>query len=243
MVQQLEGSGRGKVEAAAWDNELKLWQLQGSLRAPAAAAAGGLSQPVALGTFKALVMADSLTGLPDSAGYVKLHGVDPTVDNAVRRIQEAVSDPVFTLMVAFDTPLAIPFDGATVRRSLDKSQCWVGITTPDYAQELLQEFPLHVQGQYNPQTKSYLEGLTTVLYQQFQRLMEPLTGQALPQPAHLHAQRWGRGFIQRPLGVPCLAAPRQRLVACGDFCLGSSVEDAWLSGRAAADEIAAALLL
>jgi len=67
--------------------------------------------------------------------------------------------------------------------------------------------------------------------------------QALPQPAYLHAQRWGRGFNQRPLGVACLAAPKQRFVACGDFCLGPLVEDAWLSGRAAADKIAAALLL
>lgn len=60
----------------------------------------------------------------------------------------------------------------------------------------------------------------------------------LPRPAHLQAQRWGRGFIQRPLGVPCLAAPQQRFAACGDFCLGPAAEDAWLSGRAAAEEVA-----
>ena len=50
----------------------------------------------------------------DSAGYVKLHGAYPAVDSAVGRIKEAAFDPVFTLMVAFDTPLSTPFDAAVV---------------------------------------------------------------------------------------------------------------------------------
>lgn len=67
-------------------------------------------------------------------------------------------------------------------------------------------------------------------------------GGRLPPTAHVRAQRWGRGFVRQPLGVPCLAAPQQRFAACGDYCLGNSIEDAWLSGRAAAEEVEAALV-
>lgn len=59
--------------------------------------------------------------------------------------------------------------------------------------------------------------------------------------ASAQVHRWGSAMPARPFGVPCLTAESARLAACGDFCLGTGVENAVTSGRAAADALAAML--
>jgi predicted NAD/FAD-dependent oxidoreductase len=49
--------------------------------------------------------------------------------------------------------------------------------------------------------------------------------------------RWGSAFPAKPFGSSCLTADSARLAACGDFCLGGSVENAVLSAQAAADAV------
>jgi predicted NAD/FAD-dependent oxidoreductase len=54
----------------------------------------------------------------------------------------------------------------------------------------------------------------------------------LPEPMYAAAHRWPHALVQTPLGTPCLADPVARIGACGDWCLGARLQDAWLSGRA-----------
>lgn len=51
----------------------------------------------------------------------------------------------------------------------------------------------------------------------------------------VQVHRWGSAFPAQPFGSPCLTADSAQLAACGDFCLGAGVENAVLSGRAAAE--------
>ena len=60
-----------------------------------------------------------------------------------------------------------------------------------------------------------------------------------PQPAYLHAQRWGSAFKAELLPDGCLSDPSQQLAACGDFCKESSSEGAIKSGLTAADAVIA----
>ena len=53
--------------------------------------------------------------------------------------------------------------------------------------------------------------------------------------------RWRYALVDTPAGTPTITDERQRLVACGDWCLGPTVGHALNSGRAAG--IAAATLL
>lgn len=53
------------------------------------------------------------------------------------------------------------------------------------------------------------------------------------------AHRWRYAFADRPLGQPYLAG-KNGLFVCGDWCLGRSIESAWLSGSAAADAVSRA---
>lgn len=51
----------------------------------------------------------------------------------------------------------------------------------------------------------------------------------------LQVHRWGSALPAKPFGSPCLTAESALLAACGDFCLGAGVENAVLSGKAAAE--------
>lgn len=44
---------------------------------------------------------------------------------------------------------------------------------------------------------------------------------------------WGRAFVTQPLGAEFVLLPAERLALCGDATIGSGVENAWRSGRAA----------
>ena len=62
-------------------------------------------------------------------------------------------------------------------------------------------------------------------------LRGPADQSGLPSYAALH--RWRYARTGSPLGQPCLVGPN-RLVLCGDWCLGSTTSDAIRSGQAAA---------
>lgn len=53
----------------------------------------------------------------------------------------------------------------------------------------------------------------------------------------LQVHRWGSALPSKPFGSPCLTAESALLAACGDFCLGAGVENAVLSGKAAAEAV------
>lgn len=74
-------------------------------------------------------------------------------------------------------------------------------------------------------------------------VMLPLVSKVLgfeltPNLPYVAAHRWRYALASKPLGQPFIADTSQRLFAGGDWCLGKTVEDAWLSGKAIADAIA-----
>lgn len=56
--------------------------------------------------------------------------------------------------------------------------------------------------------------------------------------AVLHLQRWRLAKVEEAAGQDYLLDPANRLAACGDWCRGNRIEDAFLSGRRLADAMA-----
>ncbi|KAL4448177.1 hypothetical protein ABPG75_005396 [Micractinium tetrahymenae] len=129
--------------------------------------------------------------------------------------------------------------GSSSSGSGDALECWVAISTAQWAWELLDRYPLvGPDGRHNPQTEQYRAAVAEELLADFRDLMAPyVQGYALPQPAYCYAQRWGRAFITEPLGAEFLFLPAQKLALCGDVAMGSGVENAWRSGRAAGEAV------
>lgn len=121
----------------------------------------------------------------------------------------------------------------------DALECWVATSTAQRARQLLDQYPLvSPDGRHNPQTQQYRAAVAEELLADFRDLMAPFVqGYALPQPAYCQAQRWGRAFITEPLGAEFLLLPAQGLALCGDVAVGSGVENAWRSGRAAGEAV------
>ena len=54
---------------------------------------------------------------------------------------------------------------------------------------------------------------------------------------YITIHRWLYASVAKGAGTPCLADKERRIIACGDWCLGGRVEGAYLSGKAAAEQI------
>jgi predicted NAD/FAD-dependent oxidoreductase len=57
------------------------------------------------------------------------------------------------------------------------------------------------------------------------------------EPVFVALHRWGHAKASSPLAERALWDAGLRLGACGDWCGGDRIEDAWLSGIALADVI------
>lgn len=119
----------------------------------------------------------------------------------------------------------------------DGHECWVAIANFEFAKKLLDGKPVSVDGQYNPQTKQYLDSILPKVLEQFLGVLPSLGAVDVPEHSFAALQRWGAGFVETPVGLPVLTSESERLVACGDFCLGSRFELAAESGMHAAQSI------
>ena len=95
---------------------------------------------------------------------------------------------------------------------------WVLHATPEWSRHHLEAFP---------------ESAAAALLDAFWAT----TGEEPQEPLVLKAHRWRHARVSKALGVPCLFDPRARIAAAGDWCLGTGVEAAFLSGAAAAGRI------
>ncbi|TVP89736.1 MAG: FAD-dependent oxidoreductase [Pseudomonadaceae bacterium] len=134
----------------------------------------------------------------------------------------------WTLALSFNQPLDTPMDACFVREGpidwisrnsskpgRDESDTWVIQSTPAWAQA-------HIDSDKDTVASDLLSAFAEVL------------SMDLPTAQFTHVHRW---LYARP-GQQCewgaLAAPELGLYACGDWCLGGRVENAWLSGQQAA---------
>ncbi|MEM9098579.1 MAG: FAD-dependent oxidoreductase [Pseudomonadota bacterium] len=152
------------------------------------------------------------------------------------QLTEVEMAPCLSLMVAFDRPLGLLFDAlkapsedlAWVIRNSSKPgrlrlpEAWVAHASPEWSQ-------MHLE----------LER-PTIADAMFQLLPEAMEID-LPEPTHLAGHRWRYALTTKPLGKAHLAEPDLGLYVGGDWCLGSTAEDAWKSGSALATDLLAAL--
>ena len=63
------------------------------------------------------------------------------------------------------------------------------------------------------------------------------TGHGVIEATWTRAHRWRYALAENPLLENCFGDPRNRLGVCGDWCQGSRIEGAFLSGKASAERI------
>ena len=140
--------------------------------------------------------------------------------------------PSWTLMLGFAAPsnapdLLLPGDCPLSWIARDSSrpgragtpECWVAHAAPAWSRAHLEDDAAAVRAAL---VRSFAE--TTGIKQA---------------PGHAAVHRWRHALADAPLGVPALWDCDAGLGACGDWCLGARLEDAFTSGRALAGMVAA----
>lgn len=144
-------------------------------------------------------------------------------------LANVVSQPCWTVLAAFDERVPARFDGAFVHASplgwVARNQSkpkrewkvdtWVLHATPTWSRIHLDDDP---------------EVVGSVLMEAFHDLIP----NGLPRAFYATAHRWRYASADPPLAVGAIHHAESRITLCGDWCLGSRIEDAYLSGLAAA---------
>ncbi|MEO1698916.1 MAG: FAD-dependent oxidoreductase [Planctomycetota bacterium] len=180
----------------------------------------------AIGGFDAVVVT-----APTEQAAALVDGHAPELARAARGVP---MQPCLAAMVAFETPLDVPFDGLFVNagplswaaRNSSKPgrpevDAWVLHASPDFSEERFDAAP-----------EDTARALT-------EALREALGLDALPAVTESQAHRW-RYSLAAPARTDGALADPSGLFLAGDWLAGSKVQGAWHSGRAAAEAVLAA---
>lgn len=170
---------------------------------------------------------DVVVAAVPAALAVELLAPAQKIGSAARQVLFA---PCWSLMLGFVQPVDAPFDAAVIggprlnwiARDSSKpgrraGERWVAHAGPLWSEEHRTDDPADVRTKL---VKAFMEA----------------TGGTI-QPVYAAVYRWHWGMPTSSLSEPFLWDSKLRLGACGDWCGGASLEQAWLSGRALAQEI------
>ncbi len=141
--------------------------------------------------------------------------------------------PCWAVMLAFGASVPAPYDAATVtgsaltwvardstkpgRAAPSGGETWVLHASPAWSRAHVDDDP---------------ERVGVALFEAFRTLPG---AEAAPAPRERFIHRWLYARVEDAAGVPHLWDAGARIGACGDWCLGPRVEEAWTSGRSLAD--------
>lgn len=139
--------------------------------------------------------------------------------------------PCFTLMLGFDGGLSLNFDAALVRGSPVR---WISVNSSKPGRGDLNTLVVQADNQWS---KENLElGLSEI-----QRILlselESLADSSFQKFTHVDIQRWRYAKVSSAAGRNFFIDKDAKIAACGDWCRGDRVEDAFLSGRGLAMEL------
>jgi renalase len=143
--------------------------------------------------------------------------------------------PVIALLLGLEAPLDVDFDGAFVNTG---SLSWIARDSskpgrPDHEAWVLHAGPDWSRARWDADREETIE----LLLAEFARV----TGTPPSAAAHRDLHRWRYALAQTPLDPAesggCLADDLAGLILCGDWCAGSRLEGAFLSGQAAAGRL------
>lgn len=150
--------------------------------------------------------------------------LEPVAPSLAARVAQARMAPCWALMVSWDEPLDLPFDAMEAEHPV---LAWVARDASKPGRDSGERWVLHAGASWS---HTHLEAPAEDVVAPLLAAFDDWAGQALPAPRHARAHRWRYAKVVEALGVQGLLDEGLGLAACGDWCRGSRVEDAWLSG-------------
>jgi len=135
----------------------------------------------------------------------------------------------WTVMAAFEERVAARFDGAFVNGS---ALGWIARNTSKPKRNYkIDAWVLQASTSWS---NAHLDDRPEDVGAFLMRAFDDLVASGLPRAFYATVHRWRYAAADPPLGVGAISAPDDRIIFCGDWCGGSRIEDAWMSGLTAA---------
>lgn len=132
--------------------------------------------------------------------------------------------PCFSLMLGFESNHKLNFDAAVVRNS---PLSWIASNSSKPGRS--PSFSLVVHSD-NAWARTQLESNIDDVRHKMLEALNKLMGDSLPSPDHTAIHRWKYAKADTSCEESYLLDESNQLAACGDWCGGNRVEDAYLSG-------------
>ena len=140
--------------------------------------------------------------------------------------------PCFALLLGYEGSLDLEWDGVKYQAHPLLSRAYRNSAKPLRPAE--EAWVLYANAAWSAEhEESNPERLGPLLLESFAASLRL----QLPTPAYLSLHRWRFSQATQALGPSCLFDYEQNLGVCGDWCLGSGVESAFLSGSAMAQQL------
>ncbi len=177
---------------------------------------------VSLGTFGTVILA-----IPPAQAVPLLADAPQLADRA-----RAVSLlPCWAVMAVFETPLDLAFEAAFAEAS---PLSWIANNSSKPGRPGTACWVLHASPEWSARHR---ETVPVEITQRLLRAFFEATALQPPKPHFIRAHRWLYSIASSPLQEGCLWDPTLRIGTCGDWCQGSRVEGAFLSGTEIARRI------
>lgn len=145
--------------------------------------------------------------------------------------ERSAMQPCLTAMVAFEEPLPVNFAAAFVEHGpLD----WVGRQNTKPERPPHDAWVLHASPEWS---QAHLSEKPDTFAPKLLRAFAKLLGGDLPATTHLAGHRWRYAKTGQPVPNGFLLDAKLGLAACGDWCMGPGVEEAWRSGHSLAEHM------
>jgi predicted NAD/FAD-dependent oxidoreductase len=142
--------------------------------------------------------------------------------------------PCWAVMAAFEERVPARFDAAFVNGS---ALSWIARNTSKPKRNYkIDTWVLHASTTWSgAHLDDHAEDVGAFLMEAF----DDLIPSGLPRAFYATVHRWKYAAADPPLAVGAISDPASRVIVCGDWCRGSRIEDAYLSGLTAADRLTA----
>jgi predicted NAD/FAD-dependent oxidoreductase len=149
-----------------------------------------------------------------------------------QKLSTITMNSCWAVMAAFEERVAARFDAAFVNGS---ALSWIARNTSKPKRNYkIDAWVLHASTSWsNAHLDDRPEDVGAFLMEAF----DDLIASGLPRAFYATVHRWRYAAADQPLGVGAISAPDDRIIFCGDWCGGSRIEDAYLSGWTASQLI------
>lgn len=147
------------------------------------------------------------------------------------RLSNLQMSPCWAVMLVFKSPMMLPYDGVFIQ---DADIAWGARNSSKPGRPGYECWVLHAGDEWSSanferKPEEVIDHLTTVFF--------AAVGSEVKKPSFSAAHRWRYARAVTPLSDGCLWDREAQIGVCGDWCCGSRIEGAFLSGALMAQKL------